>query len=155
MQGLLNGFAPFLDVDNLYDLSSLLETVVQCKALFIVLTKSYLRRPFCVAELVAAHKGGILLIPVVVKDIDREFDFEELWSLTEDNKELLMDDLGWRILEDQGITKASVWDAIKRLREIVALPDSSSVQSAEVEEILEKIRLSNVVSIQNSLEYKL
>jgi len=150
MEKELDGAVPFLDVENLDDLSTLLSKVVESKALVVILTKSYLRRPFCLAELVAAHQASMLIIPVQVRGIDREFDFDELIALDENNMGLLMDDLGWRILEDQKISRSDVWAAIKRLREIIALPfspnASAAVQSAEIDELLNKIRLEAAVA---------
>jgi len=112
----------------------------------VILTKSYLRRPFYVAELVAAHRAGILIISVFVRGIDREFDFQELVALDEDGIQFVMDDLGWRILENQKLSREEVWAAIQRLKEIITLPfspnASSAVQSAEIDAILDTIRSS-------------
>jgi len=126
MEKKLNG-----DVVHLDDLATLLDKVLESKALINILTKSYLRRPYCLAELVVAHRAGMHIVTVHIQGIDREFwTFKDLSALDQDKMQLFMDDVGWRIFEDHKISRQEAWAAIQRIKEINATQVSPASSSA-------------------------
>jgi len=139
---LSGGGVPFLDSDNLSDLGKLLEQLRSSKTLIVILSTNYLRRPFCLAELAEACRGGMDIISVRLVGV-HEFDFQEIAAVTETQVQQLLSDDEWSLLEEEGITLTDVVAGIKRIKLIIALPfnpnGSAKIQSTEVDEIILKM----------------
>jgi len=74
IDGPLKGSRLFLDSDNLTDLNGLLDQVKKMKVMIVLLSKSYLTRPWCLAELFIAIKSGIKFVTVIIPEGD-EYNF--------------------------------------------------------------------------------
>eukprot|EP01048_Picozoa_sp_COSAG05_P002285 COSAG05_NODE_90_length_20140_cov_25.117060_4_plen_277_part_00 len=61
----------FLDADNLSDLRELLEQVQRSDVFILMLTDGVLSRPWCLAELDAAVKGGVHIVVVSINNAFR------------------------------------------------------------------------------------
>ncbi|WP_348246050.1 toll/interleukin-1 receptor domain-containing protein, partial [Salmonella enterica] len=68
--GPFKGSRLFLDSDNLTDLNGLLNQVKKMKVMVVLLSKSYLTRPWCLAELYVAIKLGIKIVTVIIPEGD-------------------------------------------------------------------------------------
>jgi len=133
---------PFLDSDNLTDLGKLLDQLRSSKALIVILSTSYMRRPFCLAELAEACRTELNIISVRLIGV-HEFDFQEVATVTETKVRGLLDEDEWKMLEEEGVSLSDVVAGIKRMKQIIALPfspnESTTIQSAEVDEIIAKM----------------
>ncbi len=72
---LLSNAKTFIDSDDLKDLRSLLDSVKKSHKIVVILTKKYLTRPWCLAELYAALENNIPIVPLNV--IGGGYDFNE------------------------------------------------------------------------------
>jgi len=147
----------------LYDLSKLLAGVEQSKYLVVLLTLRVLTRPWCLLEIVTAHKAGKELIPVkMVVPQQKQFDFMLFEAYKIDlktgiiqtltrfhgNAETAADEAEScvRILEEKGHTVNDVQAAICRLSEKIAkdlnLNDAGGdVITAQVQEIIKQMEV--------------
>ena len=74
-EGSFKGSRLFLDSDNLSDLRKLMDDVKKMKVMIVLLSKSYLTRPWCLVELYTAIKHNIPLVTVNI--IGGGYDFDK------------------------------------------------------------------------------
>ena len=72
---------PFLDSDDLTDLTKLREHVRQSRCLLLVQTKGVLSRPWCLLELVTAVGAGVPIVGVQVVSGVHTYDFDDATEL--------------------------------------------------------------------------
>ncbi|CAK9002276.1 Desiccation/radiation resistance protein DR_1769 [Durusdinium trenchii] len=140
---------PFLDVDDLDDLGKLSEHVRSAKALVVLLTKNYLSRPYCLLELVVAHRAGLQIVSVHIQRVAFEFDFA-----TFDNLDQAIPEPTWVKLKELGFEKDGVVPAINRLREIIAVPFNPNADRRDLEHQVDRI-LEKVSAIASSKLWRL
>ena len=79
----------FLGSNDLKDLHQLLDQVRSSQALVIIFTENYFTRPWCVAELVAAHQAKIPLVSCILVNVSVEFEPENHSTLVENYENML------------------------------------------------------------------
>jgi len=104
----------FLDAQEGFALDKLRERVEASSVILVLLSKGYLTRPYCLTEIVTAHKAGLHLISVNVANV--AFDFSSPLSIHRNDISFiqgLFNDDGWKILSRQGYNVEDVQSAIQ------------------------------------------
>lgn len=135
----------FLDSDNLSDLRKLMDYVKKSKVIIVLLSKSYLTRPWCLAKLYVAIKESIPVVSVHVAGTG--YDFDEAKGFLETLTDETLDNANSgasKILKELGLNVQDVGKVIFNvLPNIIAKEfntgSAEKVRNAQIDVIFDKV----------------
>merc|ERR1711971_116045 len=103
-----------IDSEALDDLSCLQDHVKKSHYLVVLLTPGFLTRPWCLVEIVTAHRHDVQIVPVEVQRPGVTFNYpnDEFYSRLRDGK--FLDDGALDLLRSEGIQLSELEAAIRR-----------------------------------------
>jgi hypothetical protein len=151
----------FLDSEDLTDLTTLRNHVMNSRSLVFLLTPGVLSRPWCLMEIVTAVQHGVYIVPVVIERPGLQFSYptEEFYSKLREKKLLESKDI--QLLDAEGISLDMIEQAIRTVFQSIALPfsphKSKKVRDAELADIVRRcmslhvsLKRSNRMSVSSS-----
>jgi len=137
----------FLDNQERFVLSSLVANVKKSKNVLVFLSPNYGSSPYCLVELCTAVQSGAKISTVLVhKPGLGQFNFEQMNALLKSGDvSSLLDESGWSVVKEQGITKEMIINAMKAVVNVRAfdlhMDAPVRVRNAEFDEIWDGIVL--------------
>lgn len=130
----------FIDSESLHDLAELQDAVKISDYLVPLLTPGLLSRPWCLVEIVVAHRHNIDVVPVEVQRPGIKFEYPNDAFYEKLRAGQFLDDAAMKILSSQGIELHDLEDAIRRMFQKISKPfsphKSGKVRIAELEDIV-------------------
>lgn len=132
----------FVDSEALSDLTKLQDAVKQSNYIVPLLTPGYLKRPWCLVEIVVAFRNGIEIMPVEVQrpGIRFEYPTEEFYENLRAGK--FLDSTAMAVLKSQGIGHSELEEAIRAIFVKISKPfsphKSANVRQAELLDLLRR-----------------
>lgn len=114
----------FLDSENLENLKVLQGHVRQSHNLVVLLTKGILTRPWCLVEIVTAHREGVQMLPVEVVKPGNSFTYPDPKFYEELQAGTFLDAGATEIITDCGLTLDDVASSLKELFSRISVPFS-------------------------------
>ena len=137
----------FLDTQEHLHLGNLVANVKKSKNILIFLSPNYTSSPYCLVELCTAVQCGAKISTVLVhKPGLGQFNFEQMNALLKSGDvSALLDEGGWSLVKEQGITKDMIITAMKAVINVKAFPfhvdASERSKNAQLEDIWDGIML--------------
>jgi len=137
----------FLDTQEHLHLGNLVANVKKSKNILIFLSPNYTSSPYCLVELCTAVQCGAKISTVLVhKPGLGQFNFEQMNALLKSGDvSALLDEGGWSLVKEQGITKDMIISAMKAVINVKAFPfhvdASERSKNAQLEDIWDGIML--------------
>jgi len=136
------GSSIFRDADSKFKLSELITHIHNSKNVIVLLSGNYPKRPYTLIELHHALKSGLSVHLVkVTREGMVPFDFDQvLHDIETKAVKSYLDEKGWSLLQENGISMAQVCADLKQVMDVRAFDFSVSfsltVQAAMIEDIL-------------------
>jgi len=135
----------FLDSEDLKDLSDLKRHVTRSHNIVLLLTQGVLKRPWCLLEIVTAHRSGAHVLPVKVEEPGCSFDFPDEAFYERLLSGQVLDRSCMRFLQSEGIDAEELAKVLKLVFQRIAVPFSphktANIRSAELGDLLKECTL--------------
>jgi hypothetical protein len=141
------GQSLFRDTEQHFSLSELINNVSQSMNVLVFLTPNYPKRPYCLIELHHALKSGANIVTVKIRKSGLAmFDFELMNKAlaSDDALQAYIDESGWKILVENGISVSDIRSDLKRVMDVKAttldMDEPTRVQNIQMEVICEGLK---------------
>jgi len=132
----------FLDSEDLRDLTTLRDHVINSRNLVLLLTPGVLMRPWCLMEIITAMNHGVQIVPVEIQRPGLMFTYpnEDFYTELRAGRHLSRRD--FQMLRGEGITPRIIEESIRFVFTQIALPfsphKSKNIREAELIDIVRR-----------------
>jgi len=136
----------FCDRESHFHLSKLMEEVGSAENVIVCLSPNYVHSPYCLVELITSLRNNVNVVAAKVQKPGLgDFDFQKVGDdLRKGEIGSYLNESGWKVLEDNGLTQEDVKDALQRVTNVKAfdlhMNSPKRVLDAELECLFEGLK---------------